>query len=309
MATESGTRHERSFRMVEADLIRELVVAFLAVTVLVVVVAALLSSPDERTFTAAQLAAKDPAALETTALQWLNGEDDIASYGPPYNHQTGSLQNLGFFAPQSWFGVTIPVDPARDFFLHPLERMRALDPALPSALKAWNDASPTRRGGWETAYGHALKVTGGARLTALRFSGPLPTLMKAYLSLARSGALEAIINADGRVYQTDFTDALLPLQGDPLQTKAGDEKLLGTQWGMMKEPGNYPGAVWLWFYTLLYQIPPYNTSSSGDLLAGLTVGVVTILLLLIPWIPGLRDIPRWVRIYRLIWKDHYARRD
>jgi hypothetical protein len=26
----------------------------------------------------------------------------------------------------------------------------------------------------------------------------------------------------------------------------------------------------------------------------------------IPLIPGLRSIPRWTRVYRLIWRAHYA---
>ena len=32
-------------------------------------------------------------------------------------------------------------------------------------------------------------------------------------------------------------------------------------------------------------------------------GVGTLLLLLIPFIPGLRDIPRWIPLHRLVWRD------
>jgi hypothetical protein len=39
---------------------------------------------------------------------------------------------------------------------------------------------------------------------------------------------------------------------------------------MMNETGNYPGQAWLWLYT-----------------------------------PGSRSIPRWTRIYRIIWRRHY----
>ena len=28
-------------------------------------------------------------------------------------------------------------------------------------------------------------------------------------------------------------------------------------------------------------------------------------LLLLPFIPGLRSIPRWIPIHRLIWRDYY----
>jgi hypothetical protein len=73
----------------------------------------------------------------------------------------------------------------------------------------------------------------------------------------------------------------------------------------MNETGRYPGQAWLWLYTFWYQIPPYNTASNADLLVVLTMGLLTTLLLLVPFIPGLRDIPRWVPIYRLIWREHY----
>ena len=32
-------------------------------------------------------------------------------------------------------------------------------------------------------------------------------------------------------------------------------------------------------------------------------GLATLLLLAIPFIPGLRDIPRWIPVHRLIWRD------
>ena len=312
MTSEDRKVQYKGFRMVESDLIRELVVAFTVVTAVVVVAAALFSSPDPKTFTAKQYANQDPVGFQTSALGFLTGDDPIASYGPPYNHQSGSLQSLGFFSPQSWFGVTIPVNAARDFFIVPLTRMEVLDPTIGPALRTWTNATPTQRASWEKAYASALrraKVSKGGQV-ALRSTsaGPLPALMAAYLDLARTGTLESIINQSGRIVQTDFTRALLPFGGSPLEQRAASDKLLGSQWGMMKEPGNYPGAVWLWFYTFLYQIPPYNSAPAGDLMVGLTVGVVTLLLLLVPWIPGLRDIPRWVRIYRLIWRDHYAGR-
>ena len=32
-------------------------------------------------------------------------------------------------------------------------------------------------------------------------------------------------------------------------------------------------------------------------------GAATILLLLVPFIPGLRDIPRWIPVHRLVWRS------
>lgn len=304
------SEERRHAAMVESDLIKELVIAFSVIAVIVLICAIAFSSPDPKTLTAQDVATSNPLQIEATALHILTGENAVASYGPPYNNGTGSVQHLGPFSPQTWAGITLPVNAEKVFFLDPLSRMTALDPALGPALSQFQSASAAQQKAWETAFGAALKngkvVAGQVVLTASD-SGPLNVLMPAYLNLARSGTLEASINLSGRVYQTDFTRALLLLQGTPLQNVAAQQNLLGNQWGMMKEPGNFPGAVWLWFYTLLYQIPAYAASASVDLLVGLTVGAGTLILLLVPWIPGLRDIPRAVPLYRVIWRRHYAR--
>jgi hypothetical protein len=36
-------------------------------------------------------------------------------------------------------------------------------------------------------------------------------------------------------------------------------------------------------------------------------GAATLLLLLIPFIPGLRDLPRILRVYRLVWRPYYRK--
>jgi hypothetical protein len=35
---------------------------------------------------------------------------------------------------------------------------------------------------------------------------------------------------------------------------------------MMNETGSYPGQVWLWLYTLWYEIKPFSTSPNADVL-------------------------------------------
>jgi hypothetical protein len=73
----------------------------------------------------------------------------------------------------------------------------------------------------------------------------------------------------------------------------------------MDEPGSYPGQPWLWLFTLWYQVPGFSTSAHVDMIAIFLTGLGTILLLLIPFIPGLRDIPRLIPIHRLIWRSWY----
>jgi hypothetical protein len=35
--------------------------------------------------------------------------------------------------------------------------------------------------------------------------------------------------------------------------------------------------------------------------------VLTLALALVPFIPGVRSIPRWIPLHRLIWRDYYRR--
>jgi hypothetical protein len=71
----------------------------------------------------------------------------------------------------------------------------------------------------------------------------------------------------------------------------------------MNETGSYPGQPWLWLYTLWYQVPGWTNSANIDMIAIYMTGLATILLLLVPFIPGLRDIPRLIPVHRLIWRN------
>jgi len=119
--------------------------------------------------------------------------------------------------------------------------------------------------------------------------------------------MDGLLLASNRFYQTDYTRPLLFMQNDAVAAHAQQFNLLGSQWGVMNETGNYPGQAWLWLYTLFYQIPPYTTAwaANTDVLAVLSTTILTIILMFLPWIPILNRLPRYLGIYRLIWKDYY----
>src|SRR5258708_26110175 len=102
------------------------------------------------------------------------------------------------------------------------------------------------------------------------------------LALGTSGALDVLLLRSGGFYQNDFTKPLLFLSEDALPTNAAQFNLLGSQWGVMNETGNYPGHPWLWLYTFWYQAPPYHTSTNPDALVLVTMRVLTALLVLFP---------------------------
>jgi hypothetical protein len=137
--------------------------------------------------------------------------------------------------------------------------------------------------------------------------GPVPTMMNALLSLAQSGALDGALLTTKQFYETDYTKILLFLEdGNYLAARAQADHLLGNpQWGMMNETGSFPGQVWLWLYTFWYQVKPFSTSNNADLLVMMVMTILSIGLVCIPFLPGIRDIPRKIPIYKAIWRDHY----
>jgi hypothetical protein len=74
----------------------------------------------------------------------------------------------------------------------------------------------------------------------------------------------------------------------------------------MNETGSYPGQPWLWLYQLWYNVPSFSHSTNVDLIAIYLTGIASLLLALIPFIPGLRSIPRLVPVHRLSGRRYYA---
>ncbi|HYM51717.1 MAG TPA: hypothetical protein VET65_14245 [Candidatus Limnocylindrales bacterium] len=297
-----------TIRTIPYDLLKELAIALGACLVLVIVLAAALSSPDVPSATIQSWAQADPVDFTTTAANELAGNTTTAGYGAPYTSADAG-QTLGPIAPSKWAGVRQPIDTANDFVISPLNHASVGDTDLTSALASFQSGSDSQKTAWLTAYTKALndaKVENGKVVVASGDYGPVPVLMDRLLTVARSGGLDGLLLTSGHFYQTDFTKPLLFMgDGTYLSGLAQNEHLTGSQWGMMNETGQYPGQTWLWLYTVWYQIPPFNTASNADLLVVGLMGLLTLGLLLVPFIPGLRDIPRWVPIYRLAWRRYY----
>ncbi|MEV5480123.1 MULTISPECIES: hypothetical protein [Streptomyces] len=286
------------------DLVKEFTIALVVVALLTAALAAVFSSPDVKPVTLASWSRADGADFTTTAVSELGGTSGTAEYGPPYTHTPGAAQKLGPVGLQSAAGVRVPVDTANDFVLRPL-RNAPEPPAVSAGLAAWAAAPAARRQAWTSAYSDALaKADGGA--PAKGDYGPVPVLIARLLGLARSGALDGELQAEGKFYQTDYTRPLLFLSdGSYLESRARAEHLGGDQWGMMNETGNYPGQAWLWLYTFWYQIEPFKSSGNADALIWGLMALLSVGLMLVPFIPGVRSVPRWTRVHRLIWRTYY----
>jgi len=289
------------------DILKEGTIATAVALGLVLIMASVLSSPDVPSVSVQTWAKIAPADFLGTAAAELNGTGGAASYGPPYNHGTAAVQQVGPVNWQTLAGVTQPIDAAQDFVITPLKKLAPFSPPLSAALAAYTSATPAQQQKWATAYGNAVtKVTfvNGNPVVPPAGDGPVPALMATELNMARSGALDADLLAQRQFYGTDFSKPLLFIaDGQYYAQQAQSMHLTGDQWGVMNETGSYPGQPWLWLFQLWYHVAPFNNSPDVDVWAVYLTGIATLLLLAIPFIPGLRDIPRLIPVHRLIWRS------
>ena len=303
------------------DIIKEGTIALVVVGILVVGLSALIGSPDDEPITFRGWAQSAPENFVTTTVGELAGTTESAGYGPPYN-TNGDPQAIGPIAPASWMGVRQPVDPPNDFVIIPLSTQEQPD-TVKAAVATWIAATPEQQATWATNLDTALNDPSGADGDPAKVPtgdyGPVPTLATGLLSMAASGALDGILPAPGQFYNLDNTKQILFMgDGSYLDDAGTANHLQGNQWGMMNEMGSYPGQVWLAPFSFWYQLPIFNSEEETGLAATLTangdiyimaiIGLGMLLLLLLPFIPGLRSIPRWIPVHRLVWRDYYRRR-
>jgi hypothetical protein len=290
------------------DLVKEFVIALVVVALLAAALAALFSSPDDRGITLQSWAKAAPGDFVATATGELAGTTTSAGYGPPYN-SAGEGMSMGPVRLQKWAGVRIPVDSANDFVVGPLSAITN-DPQATAAVSQWRAATREQQQAWATAYADALEAADSdpAKVAPGHY-GPVPAMTTVLLGMADSGILDSdLVDTGSGFFHTDYTRPLLFLaDGGYLEEIAGTHHLQGEQWGMMNETGNYPGQAWLWLYTFWYQIPPFTGAwaDNADVIIWTLMIVLSLLLVLLPFIPGLRSIPRWVPLHRVIWRDYY----
>lgn len=299
------------------DIFKEGAIALTITAVLVVALSALFSSPDDPALTFKGWAQSAPDNFYATAVQQLAGTSGTATYGPPYNEGDGI--SVGPLTLQKWGGVTHPVDTVNDFVITPLSSQ--VEPSnVTAALKAWNAATPDQQTTWAGDYDTALQATaddnGDLHIDAVAKGdyGPVPDLAAGLVAMANSGAYDNAMTAQGQFFQTDQTKQLLMMgDGAYMDGIATDKNLQGNTWGMMNEAGSWPGQIWLAFWSVWYQLPAFNNPDGGTLTDNADAIIFFILMglilvfILVPWIPGIRDLPRWIPLHRLVWKDYYKK--
>jgi hypothetical protein len=327
------------------DLIAEGTIAVIFVAVLCIVAAILWGSPNGglthpgapaspagQAFSAKYWDTNDPSDLAQTAVQELLGASGTAGYGPPFNTTTGASQEFLGIKPaeiaKSIFGLTLPINTANDFVLAPVSQLVApYNPVVAFAVSqykaAGGDLSPgaptnkiasAQQAAWLNNYAKALakpsaKITPTSATVPLGNYGPVPVIIRAELLIAHNGSLDGYFQGSDQQLSTNTTKGTMffsdgSLWGD-IATAQG---VAGDQWGVMNELWNYPGQVWLWLYSGMYQVPALNPANNSNL--DLDVGLLMIVLgfllpMFAPWIPVINRIPRWIPLYRIIYRQYY----
>jgi hypothetical protein len=296
------------------DLLKEIAVAVGLIAVVTVILAALFGAPSRDAVTFKEWATQDPSGFVSTTLDELAGASGTAGYGPPYNHTPDAAQSLFGVSPQSLAGVTTPVDTTEDLVLRPLGRLAPDGSDLATAIGTYRTATAAQQQAWTDAYRTALAST-TANGPALELPpgdyGPVQVMMTAMLSFAQTGAADAalidVMPGHPGFFVMDYTRSQLYLADGDYMANLGDAAGLGgDHWGMAATIGNWPGQVWLLPVDVWYQIPPGSTSGNGDIIVFTIAGLLGIVLIFLPYVPGLRSLPKRLGIYRLIWRRHYT---
>jgi hypothetical protein len=206
-------------------------------------------------------------------------------------------------------------DPGQVFVLGPLRQVAPLWRAdVRAALAAYDAASPQQQQAWAKAYDDALGTimpSGGGEMggtpspdfskidTLKGDFGPVPVLVKADLQLAQNGFLEQYLEAVQPGHSYHLTNIWLYDHPNLLNTAVA-EGLTDDQWGMVKERGFSVGPWYLVIPAVFHVYFPYGVTGQGFVIWNLLFAAI--LLFVVPLVPGVRDIPRYLKLYRFIYR-------
>ncbi len=206
-------------------------------------------------------------------------------------------------------------DPGQVFVLGPLHQAAPLlGSDVQAAISTYDVASPQQQQAWAKAYDDALGTvtpSGGGEMEGTAspdFSkidtlkgdfGPVPVLVKADLQLAQNGYLEQYLEAVEPGHSFHLVNIWLYDHPNMLNT-AVDQGLTDDQWGMVKERGFSVGPWYLFIPGVFHVYFPGGTTGQGFVLWNLLFAAI--LLFVIPLVPGLRDLPRYLKLYRFIYR-------
>ncbi len=263
--------------------------------VVLLVLAALVGSPNWPRDTIASVSQQDPGGATLAFTQELAGDSTSTQNATEYG-----MGNPG------------------DVFAHnPLHQAAwFLGATVQAALDQYDVASPQQRVAWAKHYEAALATitpmsSGGAmsvtpspaysKIATLQGDfGPIPVMVAADLRLAQNGYLEQYLQTVDAGHAYHLTNIWLYDHPAMLNT-AVQQGLTDDQWGMIKERGFSVGPWYLIVPAIIHVKFPGGENGPGFILWNLLFAFF--LLFVVPLVPGIRDLPRYLKFYRFIY--HY----
>jgi hypothetical protein len=206
-------------------------------------------------------------------------------------------------------------DPGQVFVLNPLRQAEPfLASDVKSAIVTFDAASANQQTAWAAAYDKALgtiTASGGGSMGGIASPditkvdslkgdfGPLPVLVKADLQLAQTGYLEQYLQAVESGHSYHLTNIWLYDHPAMLNTAVA-EGLTDDQWGMVKERG-FPVGPWYLILPGVFHVKlPGGATGLWFVIYNLLFAAI--LMFIVPLVPGVRDLPRYLKFYRLIYR-------
>ena len=274
--------------------------------VIVAVLAAAVGSPNWPRDTIAGATKDNPGGAVMAFTQELDGTAT----------STGNVQEFGMGDP----GQVFVLNPLRaavpllgQISLPNLATLQASD--VQQAITTYDSASSDQQMAWASNYDKALGTitpSGGGdmgggtpspdytKISTLKGDfGPVPVLVEADLQLAQTGYLEQYLEAGQPGHSFHLINVWLYDHPNLLNT-AVDQGLTDDQWGMVKERGFSVGPWYLFIPAVFHVYFPYGTTGQGFVIWNLAFAAI--LLFFVPLVPGVRDIPRYLKLYRFIYR-------
>ena len=265
--------------------------------VVVTLLAALVGSPNWPRDTIASVTTKDPGGAILAFTQELDGASASAM----------NAQEFGMG------------DPAQVFVIGPLTQAAPLlGQPVESALTTYKSATPDQRTAWAAAYDKALGTitqsmgSDGMSAASPDFMkldtltgdfGPVPTLTRAALKLAQTGYLEQYLLAVDPGHSFHLVNIWLYDHPALLNTAVANG-LTDDQWGMVKERGFQVGPWYLFLPAVIHVELPNGADGAGFVIDNLLLALI--FLFVVPLMPGVRSLPKYLKLYRLMYR--YPRR-
>jgi hypothetical protein len=236
---------------------------------------------------------KDPGGAVLAFTQELDGSSSSWS----------NTRERGFGPPDQIFVL----NPVSDFA--PL-----LGPRVSAAVAAWRAATPDQQRAWASEYEKALGTitpqagSGMGATPSPDYSkigglqgdfGPVPVLVATDLILARDGHLDHNLLAADPGHAFHLVNIWL-YDHPGMLNQASANGLTDDQWGMIKERGFGVGPWYLILPNIVHV--KFPSGSTGGPFVAWNVAIALFFMFGLTLIPGVRDLPKHLRLYRLIYR-------